>query len=151
MLSGYRLRIFNNIYNDPNGSVTILVDAQAPDVHIHIDPAIGGDCADFTTGTDITGTYSMLDTHAGSFSISVTPDNGAVVDVDGTGTNGLSYVAGTLPNGGKSGVFVIHTAGVPKCGYNVRIDAWDRTIVSSHTIGLYNNDIQGFCLRNPGQ
>ena len=143
--------IFNNIYNDPNGSVTILVDAQAPDVHIHIDPAIGGDCADFTIGTDITGTYSMLDTHAGSFSISVTPDNGAVVDTDATGTNGLSYVAGTLPNGGKSGVFVIHTAGVPKCGYNVRIDAWDRTIVSSHTIGLYNNDIQGFCLRNPGQ
>ena len=143
--------IFSNIYNDPNGAVTILVDAHVPDVQIHIDPAIGGDCADFTTGTDITGTYTMLDTHAGSFSISVTPNKGAVVDVDGTGTNGLSYVAGTLPGGGKSGSFVIHTGGVPKCGYNVRIDAYDRTIVSSHSIGLYNNDIQGFCLRNPGQ
>jgi len=143
--------IFNNIYNDPNGAVTILVDAHAPDVHIHIDPAIGGDCADFTTGTDITGTYSMLDAHAGSFTISVTPDNGAVVDVDGTGSNTLSYVAGTLANGGQSGAFVIHTANVPKCGYNVRIDAWDRTIVSSHVIGLYNYDIQGFCLRNPGE
>ena len=142
---------FNNIYNDPNGAVTITVDAQAPDVQIHIDPAIGGDCADFTTGTDITGTYSMLDAHAGSFNISVTPNNGAVVDVDGTGSSGLSYVAGTLPNGGKSGTFVIHTVNVPKCGYNVRIDAYDRTIVSSHTIGLYNNDIQGFCLRLPGQ
>ena len=143
--------LFNNIYNDPNGAVTILVDAHVPDVQIHIDPAIGGDCADFTTGTDITGTYTMLDTHAGSFSISVTPNKGAVVDVDGTGTSGLSYVAGTLPGGGKSGSFVIHTGGVPKCGYNVRIDAYDRTIVSSHSIGLYNNDIQGFCLRNPGQ
>ncbi len=143
--------IFNNIYNDPNGSVTITVDAQAPDVQIHIDPSIGGDCADFTTGQDITGTYNMTDAHAGSFSISVTPDNGAVVDVDGTGGNGLSYVGGTLPNGGKSGTFVIHTAGVPKCGYNVRIDAYDRTIVHSHAIGLYNNDIQGFCLRVPGQ
>jgi len=91
----------------------------------------------------------MLDAHAGSFTISVTPDNGAVVDVDGTGSNTLSYVAGTLANGGQSGAFVIHTANVPKCGYNVRIDAWDRTIVSSHVIGLYNYDIQGFCLRNP--
>ncbi|HEV8284485.1 MAG TPA: hypothetical protein VGQ09_09250 [Chitinophagaceae bacterium] len=141
--------IFNNIYDDPNGSITILVDAAAPDVHIHIDPAIGGDCADFTKGTDITGTYSMLDAHAGSFAISVTPNKGAIVDVDGTGTSSLSYPGGTLPNGGKSGTFIIHTAGVPKCGYNVRIDAWDRTIVSSHTIGLYNNDIQGFCLREP--
>jgi hypothetical protein len=136
----------SNIYNDPNGSVTILVDDKAPDVSIHIDPSIGGDCADFTIGTDITGTYSMLDDHAGSFSISVTPNKGATVDVDGTGMSGLSYPF-TLPNTGKSGTFVIHTAGVPKCGYNVRIDAWDRTIVSSHTIGLYNNDIQGFCLR----
>ena len=143
--------ILNNVYNDPNGAVTILVDAQAPDVHIHIDPAIGGDCADFTIGTDITGTYSMTDAHAGSFNISVTPNNGAIADVDSLGVSSLSYVGGTLPNGGKAGTFVIHTNGVPKCGYNVRIDAWDRTIVSSHSIGLYNNDIQGFCLRNPGQ
>lgn len=140
--------IFNNIYDDPNGSVTIMADTEAPDVHIHIDPAIGGDCADFTKGTDITGTYNMLDAHAGSFAISVTPNKGATVDVDGTGSNSLSYYAGTLPNSGKTGTFVIHTAGVPKCGYNVRIDAWDRTIISSHTIGHYNNDIQGFCLRD---
>ncbi|HTL07975.1 MAG TPA: hypothetical protein VL307_06945 [Chitinophagaceae bacterium] len=143
--------IFNNIYNDPNGAVTITVDANAPAVQLHIDPSIGGDCADFTSGTDITGTYSMLDAHAGSFSISVTPDNGAVVDVDGSGGNGLSYVGGTLPNAGKTGSFVIHTNNVPKCGYNVRIDAWDRTIVNSHGIGLYNNDVQGFCLRLAGQ
>lgn len=141
----------NNIYDAPNGSVSLWVDAQRPDVHIHIDPAIGGDCADFTTGTDITGTYSMADAHAGRFTISVTPAKGAVVDVDSTGTSGLNYISGTLPNGGKSGSFVIHTAGVPKCGYNVRIDAWDRTILNSHTIGFYNNDVQGFCLRNVGQ
>ena len=138
----------NIIYDDPNGSVSLWVDAERPDVHIHIDPAIGGDCADFTTGTDITGTYSMIDDHAGSFSISVTPAKGATVDVDGTGTSSLSYIGGTLPNAGKSGTFIIHTAGVPRCGYNVRIDAWDRTILNSHTIGFYNNDVQGFCLRD---
>ncbi|HVZ96637.1 MAG TPA: hypothetical protein VG847_07165 [Chitinophagaceae bacterium] len=140
----------NNIYDDPNGAVSITADAQAPDVHIHIDPAIGGDCADFTVGQDITGTYSMTDAHAGSFTISVTPAKGAAVDVDGMGTNSLSYTGGTLPNGGKAGAFVIHTANVPRCGYNVRIDAWDRTIINSHGIGFYNYDVQGFCLRNPG-
>jgi hypothetical protein len=136
------------VYDDPNGSVTLLIDDKAPDVSIHIVTG-GGDCADFNSGTDISGTYSMLDDHAGSFSISVTPNKGAVVDVDGTGGNSLSYAGGTLPANGKTGTFVIHTAGVPKCGYNVRIDAWDRTIYNSHGIGLHNNDIQGFCLRTP--
>lgn len=135
-----------NVYDDPNGSVTLLIDKEAPDVAIHIVTG-GGDCADFNSGTDISGTYSMLDDHAGSFSIAVTPNKGAVVDVDGTGGNGLSFAGGTLPTTGKTGTFVIHTAGVPKCGYNVRIDAWDRTIYNSHGIGLHNNDIQGFCLR----
>ncbi|WP_315823203.1 hypothetical protein [Paraflavitalea speifideaquila] len=69
------------------------------------------------------------------------------MNIDGTGSNSLSYAAGTLPGTGKNGTFVINTTGVPKCGYNVRIDAYDRTIVNSHGIGLYNNDIQGFCLR----
>lgn len=141
--------IFNNIYDDLNGAVTILVDATAPNVQIHIDPAIGGDCADFVTGTDITGTYTMLDTHAGSFDIAVTPNLGATVDVDGlAGISGLSYAAGTLPGGGKTGTFVIHTNGVQKCGYNVRIDAKDRAIISSHSIGHPNSDIRGFCLRD---
>lgn len=149
----HRIRIqakdaLNNIYDDVNGAVTILVDAHVPDVNVTIDPAIGGDCADFVTGTNITGTYFITDAHAGSFDISVTPNYGATVEVDGMpGVHGLSYAAGTLPNGGKSGTFVIHTAGVQKCGYNVRMDAWDRTIVSSHAIGLYNNSIKGFCLR----
>lgn len=134
------------IYDDPNGSVTLMVDTKVPDVQIHIITG-GGDCADFTSGTSISGTYSMLDDHAGSFSISVTPNKGATVNVDGTGGSGLNYAGGTLPATGKTGTFVISTAGVPKCGYNVRIDAYDRTIVNSHGIGLYNNDIQGFCLR----
>ncbi len=143
--------IFNNpVFNPMMGTVNIFIDNLAPDVHIHIDPAIGGDCADFTVGTDITGTYSMIDAHAGSFGISVTPGLGATVEIDGlAGVSSLSYAAGTLPNGGKSGTFVIHTANVPKCGYNVRIDASDRTIISSHSIGHPNKDIQGFCLRNP--
>src|SRR6185295_4286813 len=94
---------------------------------------------------------SMSDAHAGSFSISVTPDKGALVGVDGhvpvATTDGLSY-PGSLPNTGKAGTFTIDTAGVPRCGYNVWINAWDRTIVSSAYVGLHNSDVQGFCLRD---
>lgn len=138
----------NNVYNDPGGIVSIDVDSHKPEVFIHIDPALGGDCADFTVGTDITGIYSMTDLHAGNFSISVTPNHGATVDVDHTGMSGFSYPV--LANVGKSGTFVIHTTGVPKCGYNVGIYATDRTIIDSHSIGFTSQDIQGFCLRNPG-
>lgn len=133
-------------------SVNFFVDLHAPDVSIHITIAdVNADCADFTTGDIISGTYSMSDAHAGSFSISVTPDKGALVGVDGhvpvATTDGLSY-PGSLPNTGKAGTFTIDTAGVPRCGYNVWINAWDRTIVSSAYVGLHNSDVQGFCLRD---
>lgn len=132
-------------------STHFFVDLKAPVVSIHIVTG-GGDCADFKTGDMISGTYSMADAHAGAFSISVTPNKGALVGVDGNVpvaiTDGLSYPGGGLPATGKSGTFTITTAGVPKCGYNVRIDASDRTIVSSQYVGLHSPDIQGFCLRN---
>ncbi len=143
--------IFNNpVFNPMFGPVTILIDATAPDVHINIDPLIGGDCADYLVGTIITGTYTMTDAHPGSLSVAVTPANlGATITVNNTAINTESYAGGTLTDGFNSGTFAINTANAVKCGYNVRIDAWDRTIISSHSIGHYNNDVQGFCLRNP--
>ena len=32
------------------------------------------------------------------------------------------------------------------CGYNIRIDGADRTIVNSGVIGWHAADIEGFCL-----
>lgn len=131
-------------------SVNFLVNLKAPDVAINITSG-GGDCADFTVGDSLTGTYSMYDAHAGSFSVYVTPNKGAKVGIDGhipvNTSDGLSYPGGGLPATGKSGTFSINTAGVPRCGYNVWITAYDRTIVNSAYIGLQNQDVQGFCLR----
>jgi hypothetical protein len=138
----------NVIYNDPNGAVTILVDDKAPVVQIDIDPVAGGNCGDITIGQSITGTYSYTDSHAGSLNVTVTPANGAVVQLDATSAHVRSYYAGTLPDGSTSGTFTIDTSAMVRCGYNVRIDATDRTIVNSHTIGLPAGDLQGFCLRD---
>ncbi len=133
-------------------SANFFVDLKAPDVAINITSG-GGDCADFTIGDTLTGTYYMFDAHAGSFSIYVTPYKGAKVGVDGhvpvSTSDGLSYPGGGLPATGKSGTFSIDTAGVPRCGYNVWISAADRTIVSSSYVGLTNQAVQGFCLREP--
>ncbi len=32
------------------------------------------------------------------------------------------------------------------CGYNIRIQVWDRTIVDSHQLGWPGSDIEGFCI-----
>jgi hypothetical protein len=132
-------------------SANFFVDLKAPVVAINITSG-GGDCADFTTGDAITGTYSISDAHAASFYISVTPDNGAKVGVDGhipvNPTDSLSYPGGGLPATGKTGTFSINTAGVPRCGYNVWIHGADRSIVNSSYVGLYNSAVQGFCLRD---
>ena len=147
------------VYDDVNGAVNFLVDAKAPVLSINLDPPVGappgveGNCADFIIPNTITGTYSMSDAHSYSFSIYVTPaiaGHPAVVHVDGNPVSGYTYDGlGTplsLPNAGRSGTFEILTNNIIKCGYNVRIDAYDRTIVNSHWIGLWNTAIQGFCL-----
>lgn len=142
-------------YPDLNGAVEFMVDSKAPVVSINLNPPAGGsgettgNCADFVIPEIMTGTYSMADDHAGSFSIYVTPSNNAVVHADGNAVSGYWYEAALhpLPNGGRSGTFEIFTANMIKCGYNVRIDAIDRTIVSSHSIGLRSSALQGFCLR----
>ncbi len=121
------------------------IDMRAPIVDIHITTG-GGDCADFATGDTISGSYSVIGEHAGTLGISVTPNNGAVVNIDGTGSSSEFY-----PDGGKSGSYSISTVGVPRCGYNVWIGATDRTIVNSSNVGRYSSLPQGFCLRNPNE
>ena len=61
-------------------------------------------------------------------------------------TNGLSYAAFTLDGSGVSGTWELVTTGMAPCGYNIRIDGADRTIVNSGFIGWHAADIEGFCL-----
>jgi hypothetical protein len=36
---------------------------------------------------------------------------------------------------------------MPKCGYTIFIETYNRTIVNSNSNGYYDSDVRGFCLR----
>jgi hypothetical protein len=120
--------------------------ASPPTIDIHI--AAGGDCKDFTEGATITGTFIADDLHFGGWSLSTepntisTPSNQPIV----------SGLANTDPAPAPGGHAWSLDSGSPikmkPCGYVVRLDVSDRTIVSSYP-GSHNwNHIEvGFCLR----
>lgn len=99
------------------------------------------DCDEFNPGVWVRGTYSVVDAHFGSLSLHVEPvlpANGATpLHVDALPL-GLPPVTSPFPRsypavstGGESGEWVLNTAAMDPCGYVVRIDAGDRTIVSA--------------------
>lgn len=122
-------------------AVAVRLDNAAPVPHLTITSG-GGACADFLIGNIIEGTYSVTDEHFGSLSIAVEPGLG------GTFTQPIPMpaypVAATT---GAAGVWKLDTTGMPRCGYVIRLGAWDRTIVNSGYVGFYNADVVGLCLR----
>lgn len=141
-----------------------LVDNTPPVVDVEITSGTGN-CSKFPTGGEpIVGTFSMSDVHSHSLTLSVTPhpesDPGdlAIITAVPAGpfltlpklgpgaTNSLSYAAFTLDGSGTAGTWELNTAGMAACGYNIRIDGADRTIVNSGFIGWSAADIEGFCL-----
>jgi hypothetical protein len=112
------------------------------------------DCATFTVGDVIHGTYSVGDAHLGSFSLSAepTPSSGSNFTVDGVATNGESYPAimvGATETAGiwtKAGVWTYNTAGLPPCGYTIQLLTYDRTIVNCDGPWENNSAFVGFCL-----
>ncbi len=137
-----------NVQYLSSGAVPFMVDKTAPDMDIEITNG-SGNCGKFTVGETIQGSFSMSDAHPLSLSLSVTPAeeaNGARPTIDGSGgLSSLSFPL-TLSGTGTSGTWSLDTSGMMPCGYNVRIDGVDRTIVHSSAIGHRNNDIEGFCL-----
>ncbi len=131
----------------------------SPTIDIHI--ASGGDCKDFIEGGSIEGCFVARDTYFGGFSLTTEPNTAAFPSNAPTPTVHaclgplpspavvLSGTSETLPAPGNK--WVLDT-GSPKkmkpCGYVVRLDVWDRSIVNSHP-GSHNwNHIEvGFCLR----
>ena len=53
------------------------------------------------------------------------------------------YAALTLDTSGTTGTWELVTTGMAPCGYNIRIDGADRTIVNSGFIGWHAADIEG--------
>ena len=136
--------VFNIIH--PGNSVVFVVDKKAPDVAIDITNGSGNCGLDFKPGDTLAGTYSIFDEHVSGFSIYMTPAQpGTSIEIDGLPVSSVNLPT-TITS--KSGTWKLHTtAGVtPTCGYNIRIDGSDRTIINSGYIGHYDAAIQGFCL-----
>lgn len=131
--------------------VTIYLKQSAPVANIAITSG-GGNCADFTIGDVISGTYSVVDTHFDQLRLSLAPANGgsftspAPLPAGSTMPLTRTYAGGVSTNG-EAGNWSLDTSGLPRCGYVVYLHAWDRTIVNSGFIGNQGSDVVGLCLR----
>jgi hypothetical protein len=131
--------------------VTVRLDSAAPVLALDITSG-GGVCADFTIGDQISGTYSALDEHFGSLTLTVEPSLGGVftAPAGSAGPSSISRSYPTVPTAGEAGNWTLDTTGMPRCGYIIRLSASDRTIVNSGFVGRGNNTVVGLCLRQPG-
>ncbi len=133
----------------------VKVDKNAPkDVHIKVNGS--EDCGTLKKGTDITGTYSLADAenncHSVSFEfITLRPGDSTTFKVDGVVRSFNSQIP--VPVIGKTGSWSMTTNNVRKCGYNIRLYAYDKTLVCYPFIAYayafyqqYSVDTIGFCL-----
>jgi hypothetical protein len=131
----------------PTADVTITGFSVGPGP---IQPA--GDCATFTKGVTVHGTYSVADEHFGYLTLTIEPAgpaNGAAVN-----PSARSYPA--VPDAGESGTWTLDTGPMDPCGYVVRLYTCDRTRVGFGNgtnggwyVGRCNEDFSGFCLEAP--
>jgi hypothetical protein len=116
----------------------------------------GGNCADFTVGDVISGSYEVSDEHFGSLTLSVQPALGgsftspAPLPAGPTMPLTRSY-SGGVPTTGEAGTWSLDTSGMPRCGYVLVLNASDRTIVNSGFVGRTNQGVVGLCLREEGE
>jgi hypothetical protein len=115
------------------------------DIHI----AAGGDCKDFDQSTTITGTFIADDLHFGAWSLSTEPNT---ISTPSNQPVPIPFLASTNPAPGPGGhgwsLDTNNPVSMKPCGYVVRLDVSDRTIVSSVPNVHNSNHIEvGFCLR----
>jgi hypothetical protein len=123
-------------------SKLIQLDNTAPVSSVAITSG-GGSCGDFKVGDIITGTYSTSDNEALSgvgFSVEPSLVGGA-----------LTWTPSVTTPTSQSGTWSLNTKasgqGMAPCGYVVRFDGYDRTIVNSGWVGWDGPDFTGFCLK----
>lgn len=124
-----------------------LPPASPPSIDIHI--AAGGDCKDFSQDSTITGNFVANDLYFGSWSLSTEPNTSTTPSNQ---PEAKPFLANTSPAPGPGGhgwsVDTLNPIQMKPCGYVVRLDVVDRSIVNSIP-GSHNwNHIEvGFCLR----
>lgn len=111
----------------------------APEAAISID---GGACDVIKPGTIMTGRFVARDTYFGTFGLSTAPAS-LSPPAPSTATASTSQ---TAPSPGDP--WTLNTTGMAPCGYVVRVDVYDRTILNSGpSAHNHNFDDKGFCLR----
>ena len=112
----------------------IQLDNTPPVCDIHIDS--GGDCKTFAAETTIAGHVYAVDPqgYPGSYSIWVEPSN-----LPG----GVGVLSPVSPVTGETGPepgdpWTLDTTGMSPCAYTVQVQAVDRVIVNSSTVGFYS-------------
>jgi hypothetical protein len=118
----------------------IQLDNTRPEADVAI--ASGGDCKDFVQGNPISGTLAASDLHFGHFDLytlpsSLSPPNPATTRISSSATP-------------DPATWTLATAGLKPCGYVIRLDVYDRTIVGSQPSSHNGrSDDTGLCLRKP--
>jgi hypothetical protein len=116
----------------------IQLDNAAPSSFISITSG-GGSCGDFKVGDTIVGSYSASDNEAlAGVSFSVEP---------GLGGGVFSWTPALTTPTFQDGTWHLNTTGMSPCGYVVRVDGSDRTIVNSGYVGWDGPAFTGFCLK----
>ncbi len=135
----YRIQLDNTAPQGPPASPLTM------DIHVITG---GGDCTDVTQNGTVNGTFIADDLHFGGWSLSTEPNTLTTPSNQPT----ISGLANTDPAPAPSGyAWSLNTASpiaMKPCGYVVRLDVSDRSIVNSLP-GQHNwNHIEvGFCLR----
>ena len=121
--------------------------AIPPTIDIHI--AAFGDCKDFKQDSTITGNFIAEDLYFGSWSLSTEPNTFTTPSNQPQAT---PFLPGTSPAPGPAGhdwsLNTLAPVEMKPCGYVVRLDADDRSILNSIPYDHNSNHIEvGFCLR----
>src|SRR5205823_2865891 len=122
--------------------------AVSPTMDIHI--SMGGDCKDVKQGDVIDGTFIADDLYFGGWGLSTEPNTFTTPSNQPTSN---PFLAGTDAAPGPVGHGWQLDTGSPvkmkTCGYVVRLDVSDRSIVGSYPGSHNSNHIEvGFCLRS---
>jgi hypothetical protein len=121
--------------------------ASPPTSDIHI--AMAGDCKDFVEGATIDGNFIADDLHFGAWSLSTEP-NTVTTPSNQPQPDPLLAATNPAPGPGGHGWKLDTTSPVKMkpCGYVVRLDVSDRSILYSVPFAHNTNHIEvGFCLR----
>ncbi|MGH9430308.1 MAG: hypothetical protein ACRD3T_02065 [Terriglobia bacterium] len=114
---------------------------------IHITSGTG-DCTDAATGDTVSGYFIADDLHFGAWSLSTEPNTISTPSNQPTVTGLASADPAPAPSGHNWSLDTGSPVAMKPCGYVVRLDVSDRSIVNSSPGNHNTNNIEaGFCLR----